>query len=235
MLRHLFANPEQEGGSCGQAITRFRGAAEISDMRSALRTSCVNPNRLHQGQHDRQVARVFSRSACGPIRPLSRALPAAAWRCVIICMIIEALIYGPMPIAKIDMRRSAPPPKTSTRFRRPPPPFLRSLSDIGGQCRAPEYAPRPQRPETSSSTNRSAFAVRGSPAPAAAPLASFLSPLRRQHFSTVPPAACSFSCALLLNLCACTVNFLVSSPLPRIFRPSWRSRRIPLLHQAPPA
>src|SRR5207237_227803 len=36
----------------------------------------------------------------------------------------EALIYGPMPMAKMDIRRSAPPPKASISCRMPPPPFF---------------------------------------------------------------------------------------------------------------
>ena len=93
---------------------------------SATASSGAIDERLDDAQHDRQVARVLRDLAAARARLPSAAARGTGNTTVINCRMIDEVMYGMMPSAKIVSRRKLPPLKRSKMPSSEPGAWLKS-------------------------------------------------------------------------------------------------------------
>ncbi len=107
-LGDLLTQPHDEGRARGQRQNRHKRKADtgVIDQRLAVRPILMlevegDRQRLDDAEDDRQVARVLRDLCAGRARPLSCRRSRYGQATVINCKMIEAVMYGMMPRAKI--------------------------------------------------------------------------------------------------------------------------------------
>ncbi len=136
---------------------------------------------------------------------------------------IDAVMYGMMPSAKIVRRRKFPPLKRSIMPSTEPRLCSNKLlQQVGVDSRRGDKRAETIHPQQRQRKQHTITQVRR-----AENVSKCLDQLLHFRISTLPPAPVIFSCADLLKAWACTVRATFSSPSPRIFTPSRLARTIP--------